>query len=80
LTLSSNISKYSLKQGIFPLIAARAAPQYRKPAQELKQNADREIIDSILLPIENNGTSGTHIMYRTYLSYSQMKGFLVLLE
>jgi predicted transcriptional regulator len=45
----------------------------------MKYRSSTEIIDSILHSIEAGATK-THIMYRAYLSYSQLKEYLKLLQ
>jgi predicted transcriptional regulator len=45
----------------------------------MKYRSSTEIIDSILRSI-GSGSPKTQIMYRSYLSYSQLKGYLKLLE
>ncbi|MFI5421115.1 MAG: winged helix-turn-helix domain-containing protein [Nitrososphaerales archaeon] len=46
----------------------------------MKYRGSTEIIDSILESIGNSGGTRTRIMYRAYLSYSQLKSYLALLE
>ena len=46
----------------------------------MKYRGSTEIIDSILQTIEEGSGGRTHIMYRAYLSYSQLKTYLALLE
>ena len=45
----------------------------------MKYRSSTEIIDSILHSIDAGATK-THIMYRAYLSYSQLKEYLKLLQ
>jgi predicted transcriptional regulator len=45
----------------------------------MKYRSSTEIIDSILHSVESGATK-THIMYRAYLSYSQLKDYLNLLK
>jgi predicted transcriptional regulator len=45
----------------------------------MKYRSSTEIIDSILHSVETGATK-THIMYRAYLSYSQLKDYLKLLQ
>jgi predicted transcriptional regulator len=45
----------------------------------MKYRSSTEIIDSILHSIDARATK-THIMYRAYLSYSQLKEYLKLLQ
>ena len=45
----------------------------------MKYRGSTEIIDSMLRCI-GSGATKTHIMYRAYLSYSQLKDYLGLLE
>ncbi len=46
----------------------------------MKYRGRTEIIDSILQSVENRGATRTHIMYSAYLSYTQLKQYLTLLE
>jgi predicted transcriptional regulator len=46
---------------------------------EMKYRSSTEIIDSILHSIDSGATK-THIMYRAYLSYSQLREYLKLLQ
>ena len=45
----------------------------------MKYRSSTEIIDSMLRSIRSGATK-THIMYRAYMSYSQLKEYLKLLE
>jgi predicted transcriptional regulator len=45
----------------------------------MKYRGSTEIIDAILRSVRAGATK-THIMYRAYLSYAQLKGYLGLLE
>jgi predicted transcriptional regulator len=45
----------------------------------MKYRGSTEIIDSMLRSI-GSGATKTHIMYRAYLSFSQLTGYLSLLE
>ncbi|MFI5419341.1 MAG: winged helix-turn-helix domain-containing protein [Nitrososphaerales archaeon] len=45
----------------------------------MKYRSSTEIIDGILNSI-GSGATKTHIMYRAYLSYSQISGYLGLLQ
>src|ERR1700730_6183226 len=45
----------------------------------MKYRSSTEIIDSMLRSIRSGATK-THIMYRAYMSYSQLKEYLRLLE
>ena len=45
----------------------------------MKYRNSTEIIDSMLRSI-GSGATKTHIMYRAYLSYAQLKEYLTLLE
>ncbi len=45
----------------------------------MKYRSSTEIIDSMLRSIRS-GSTKTHIMYRAYMSYSQLKEYLKLLE
>jgi len=45
----------------------------------MKYRSSTEIIDSMLRSIRDGATK-THIMYRAYMSYSQLKEYLKLLE
>ncbi len=45
----------------------------------MKYRSSTEIIDSMLRSIKSGATK-THIMYRAYMSYSQLKEYLKLLE
>jgi predicted transcriptional regulator len=46
---------------------------------KLKYRSRTEIIDSMLRSV-GSGATKTHIMYRAYMSYSQLKEYLDLLE
>lgn len=45
----------------------------------MKYRSSTEIIDTMLRSIRS-GSTKTQIMYRSYISYSQLKGYLNLLE
>jgi predicted transcriptional regulator len=46
----------------------------------MKYRGSTEIIASILESIQNGSATRTRIMYHSYLSYSQLKEYLALLE
>ena len=54
-------------------------PRIDKPSRTKKYRSQPEIIDCILRSIKS-GSTKTHIIYRCYLSYVQMKEYLALLE
>lgn len=46
----------------------------------MRYRSSTEIIDSMLRSMMGSGATKTRVMYQAYLSYSQMKGYLDLLE